>query len=911
MRIVRCLVQHMENPLGYQMEKPVFSWMTEEADGKHQESARLRVWKEENQGDPVYDTGWDKLDSLGTAAEMTLEPRSRYLWKVSVRSDAGEEAESGLNRFETGKMGEAWQGKWITCDKTEKRLPIFSTDFRLKAGKVESARLYICGLGLYEAEINGKRVGEEYLTPYCNNYTQWIQCITHDVTELLAGENRIAVTLGNGWYKGRYGFTAGPEAEGFYGDSWKLIAELRIRFEDGTEQVVGTDEGWQVSRSRITFSNIYDGEQRDDTLPELPGEKASLLEEELPLVDRMSIPVRIQQERRPEALLHTPAGEWVYDLGQNLSGIFRLRVHEPRGTRIRVQVGEVLQQDCFYRDNLRTAKAEYVYISDGEPHELQPRFTFYGYRYARVEGVSHPSEEDFTGLVLYSDIRPAGCLETGVKKINRLISNIQWGQRGNFVDVPTDCPQRDERMGWTADTQVFVPTACYFTDSAAFYRKFLYDLRSEQKQFGGMVPDVVPSAGHQGQGSSVWGDAATIIPWDLYLFYGDRSILAESYDSMKAWVDYIRREDGEDRGYARHWHYGDWLALDNPAGGVDQVKGGTEDAFVAYTYYLFSTRLTARAAEILGKREDAAKYRELAEEIYRYIQAEYYTPNGRCAIETQTAYVLTLFYHLNEDRPRALKSLLKLIRAKGNKFVTGFVGTPLIQRVLTAEGENELAYHILFNEEYPGWLYEVNLGATTVWERWNSMEADGSVSSTGMNSFNHYAYGSVGEWMWRTMAGINPREDAPGFRRVDLKPVPHGKLGSLKADYDSPAGRYHVEWKVEDLHHVMLKVSVPFDCEARLELPWAADWQDRTLEAGVYSFELTSREPLMKVHSVRDTVGELLDEPATCKILMDNLELIHFSTAAMRAKPLGELLRERGQEELIRRLDAELAQVPC
>ena len=910
MKITRCKVNHLVNPMGYRMDRTVFTWVTEEAKGTGTQAARLRIWEEGAGGNPVHDSGWAALNALGTEVALPLKPRTGYRWTVAVRSDLGEEAESEINRFETGKRDEPWQGQWITCDKNETRLPEFRHAFSLPDKQIASARLYICGLGLYEAELNGRRVGEERLTPYCNNYTEWVQAQTYDITEFLTQENAISVTLGNGWYKGRFGFNSKPGMEGFYSDEWKLIAEIRVRFADGTETVTGTDDSWTVTRSRIFFSNIYDGEQRDDTLPDLPAEQARLLGEELPLTDRMSIPVRIQEERKPLTLLHTPAGEWVYDIGQNMTGGFRMRVHEPRGTKIHLQVGEVLQGGNFYRDNLRTAKAEYIYISDGETHILEPKFTFYGYRYVKVSGVPQPKTEDLTALVYYSDVTPAGRMETGLTKINQLISNIRWGQKGNFLDVPTDCPQRDERMGWTADTMVFVPTACYFTDSAAFYRKFLYDLRTEQKQFNGMVPDVVPSVGHPGQGSSVWGDAATIIPWNLYLFYGDRSILAESYDSMKAWVDYIRREDGEDRGYARHFHYGDWLALDNPAGGVDQVKGGTEDAFVAYVYYLFSTRLVVKAAEVLGRTEEAKAYGELAAKIHRYILDEYYTPNGRCAIQTQTAYVLTLYYHLNEDRPRALASLLELIRAKGYKFVTGFVGTPLIQRVLSAEGKNEMAYRILYNEEFPGWLYEINLGATTVWERWNSMEADGSVSSTGMNSFNHYAYGSVGEWMWRVMAGLNPEESCPGFRKVRLSPVPEGKMRTMKACYDSPAGRYEVEWTVEDLYHAELNVRVPFDCEAELSLPWAENFEDRTLKPGAYSFRLTAKAPLRRILSTRQVLSELMAEPGTGEILKDLFRQIGEPSMKMWHTPLRDSLSEMPEgERLIRETDEKLGKI--
>ena len=844
MRIVNCKVNHLENPLGYALDTTVFSWQAEDARGKKQTAARLRVWREGDAAAPLHDSGWDHLDSLSCPVSLSLSPRTRYCWAVSVRTDAAEEAESEVNWFETGKMQEPWQGKWITCDSKEPRHPVFTKAFSLSGASIQSARLYICGLGLYEAELNGKPVSPERLTPYLNNYNSWVQYQTYDITPLLEKTNALSVSLGNGWYKGRYGFAKLPEGAGFYGDQWKLMAEIRLRYADGTEQVIGTDESWTVTRSSIFFSNIYDGEQRDDTLPPLPEAPARVLDEALPLQDRWSPPVLTQKELRPVALLHTPAGEWVYDLGQNLTGSFRLRVHVPRGARVHVQVGEVLQGGNFYRENLRSAKAEYVYISDGQPQVLEPKFTFYGYRYAKVTGVAQPKAEDFTALVYYSQVPPAGTLTTGSEKVNRLIANIQWGQWGNFVDVPTDCPQRDERMGWTADTQVFVPTACFFADSCAFYRKYLRDMRSEQSQHDGMVPNVIPCPDSRADTSSVWGDAVTIIPWQLYLFYGDKTLLSESYGSMKAWVDWLRRLDGEDRGWGRHFHYGDWVALDNPAGGTEQVKGGTEDAFIAYVYYMYSAQLVAKAAGILGKREDENAYAALARDIHQFISDEYFTPNGRCAITTQTGYVLALYYRLTEQRDKAAQALKDLIHAKGDKIVTGFVGTPLILRVLSSLGADALAYTVLLNEEYPGWLYQVNLGATTVWERWNSLEPDGTVSSTGMNSFNHYAHGAVGEWMWRTIGGINPDESAPGFRRAVLRPVPNGKLGSARADYASPAGRWHVEWRMTDETHADLKITVPFDCTAQLLIPWAKGQKEYALEPGEFSLTCETETPL-------------------------------------------------------------------
>ena len=336
-------------------------------------------------------------------------------------------------------------------------------------------------------------------------------------------------------------------------------------------KVIGTDDSWQVTRSNIVFSDIYDGEQVDDTLPDLPEENAVLLHEALPLEDQRSIPVLPQEEIRPIALLDTPAGEKVFDLGQNFAGGFRLTVHEPRGTRICVQTGEVLQKGNFYRDNLRGAKSEYVYISDGKPHVLSPKFTYYGYRYAKVTGVHHLTLDSFVGVAYYSDVRPVSTMVTGDEKLNQLLSNIRWGQKSNFVDVPTDCPQRDERMGWTGDTQVFAATACYLTDACAFYEKYLYDMQKEQNKRGGCVPDTIPAFYMRG-GCCVWGDAATILPWTLYLFYGDVNILRTALPSMRAWVDYIAAVDGDTHHWREVFHFGDWLALDHPSGRADEVR---------------------------------------------------------------------------------------------------------------------------------------------------------------------------------------------------------------------------------------------------------------------------------------------------------------------------------------------------
>ena len=432
-------------------------------------------------------------------------------------------------------------------------------------------------------------------------------------------------------------------------------------------------------------------------------------------------------------------------------------------------------------------------------------------------------KDSFVGLAVYSSLPRTGSLVTGNPLLNRLILNTEWGQKDNFVDVPTDCPQRDERMGWTGDAQVFSATACYIRDCYSFYYKYIFDMETEQESRGGMVPNVVPAFDVDST-SSVWGDATTIIPWNMYRFYGDAGILEKHYSSMKTWVDYMtsvnETAEGKKDGWRRAIHYGDWLALDGD-GGTEGVKGGTDDGFIADVYYRLSTQLTAKTARILRKTEDAEKYEALSDNILKEIRAEYFSPNGRSCVNTQTGYLLTLRHGLSKDRERTGIDLKRSLKSNGNRLQTGFVGTPILLEELTKAGMSDLAYHLLLNEDYPGWLYEVKVGATTIWERWNSVLADGSISSTGMNSLNHYSYGAVVEWMYSYMAGIRQAEDSVGFQKVILAPVPDPRVGQVACEYNSASGLWKSAWKFEDECHIRLAFSVPFGCEAVLYLPLA------------------------------------------------------------------------------------------
>lgn len=824
MRIASCKVNHLSDPLGYDMQTPVFSWVVSEARGRAAAASRLIV----RCGDlAVADTGWAPLNSLATPLSLPLKPRTRYTWTVAVRTDAGEEGQSGENWFETARLDEPWTGRWIGCDDREPRHPIFSK--RIAPRKpVRAARLYICGLGLYEAAWNGQKIGAERLTPYCTNYHAWVQYQTYDITACAQAEGTLSVTLGNGWYKGRFGFNAAKEQH-YYGDSWKLIADVALTYADGSEEIIGTDESWQVTRSSITFSNIYDGEWRDDTLPPLPAVPARRTDAPRGrLCARLSTPVCAREELTP-TLLRTPAGENVLDVGQNMTGGFRLRVRAPRGTVIRLQFGELLQQGNFYRDNLRTAKAEYVYTADGEARTIEPRFTFYGYRYVKVEGIDPVDPADFTALVFYSELPRTGFLQTGSALVNQLIHNAEWGQIGNFLDVPTDCPQRDERMGWTGDAQVFAPTACYQRDCAAFFAKYLRDMDTEQQMNGGEVPPVVPSFGYK-TSSAAWGDAACVIPWTVYQYTGDPAVLQAQFGSMCAWVDYMERQEEQDRGWRRHFHYGDWLALDCPAAGRG-VVGATDRPFIALVYFRYSAMITAAAARVLGKEEAAQRYAALADRLLSIIRREYFTPSGRCAVPTQTGLLLTLRHGLSEDIAQAGQALRERMELDNDTLQTGFVGTPILCAELTRAGMADKAFHLLLNEDYPGWLYAVKMGATTIWERWNAVLPSGEIYGTGMVSLNHYAYGSIVHWLYHDVAGIAPLE--AGFRRVRLQPHADRALGHIDAKFASAAGLWRAAWAYDADGALRYECTVPFGCAAQLVAP---DGQTQELTAGEYRF---------------------------------------------------------------------------
>ncbi len=868
MKIQRLYTNHIENPLGYEMEQPTFSWTVTETSARRQLAAQLLVSTDESFTNPLFDSG--KRENINSAAftpDIKLEPYTRYWWKVTVWADNGDFAKSETAWFETAKMRDPWQAKWITSPFEKDVHPWFIKRFKIDK-PVESARVYATGLGVYELFVNGGKAGDEILAPFFNDYESFIQYQTYDVTESLRqGENLMAFMLGNGWYKGRFGFQHGMDE--LYGDRFLLIAELRVKYSDGTSETIGTNGDWASEKSAVLSSSIYDGEEYDARL-EKPFERlgeagtAAVLADcaDKNLVARLSPPVRITETVKPIALLKTPAGEDVLDFGQVLTGWLEFELSAPEGTEVFIQFGELLQQDNFYNENLRTAKQEYRYILAGSKAHVRPRFTFYGFRYAKIQGLKNIRPEDFSAKVIHSDLAVTGSIKTSNEKVNKLFQNAFWGQRGNFLDVPTDCPQRDERMGWTGDAQVFAATASYNMHTPAFFAKFMYDMLAEQKKLNGAVPHVVPNVlgviynklniSQESSASCAWADAATIIPWTVYVQYGDIGLLRQQYESMKLWTEYVYRIDETKCGGSRLWthgnHYADWLALDNYK---QESFGGTDKYFVASCYYYYSALLTSKAAAELGYDEDHERYLRLSQEIKAAIQKEYFTTTGRLAINTQTAYVLALHFDLTppQFKERVINDLKANLDDHGVHLTTGFVGTGYICETLVNCGLAEYAYTLLLNEDYPSWLYAVNMGATTIWERWNSILPDGTISGTGMNSMNHYAYGAIAGWMYRQMCGLRPCESAPGFKRAVIEPHPDRRLRFAQAEYISASGPYGVKWEYMDESNIRFVIKVPFNASASFSFACkeaALNGEEMPVSGGVAVKELHSGEHVIE-----------------------------------------------------------------
>lgn len=826
----------MKNPVGFDFIKPMLSWRAE-AEGRNraQSAYQVQACMDESFGVVLYDSGKLASDSQAHVLDIPLKPMTRYFWRVRIWDEQGRESQySQPAYFETARFGTPWQADWIG---SSHQLPQFSKQFTITK-PLKQARIYASGVGLYALYLNGKKVGDEELAPGFTAYDYWIQYQTYDPGEILReGENALGAVLGNGYWKGRVNWPAMPERRNIYGDQNAFIMELHLWYQDGTREVIITDESWFAAQSPYDRAEIYDGEVYDFNRYRgdwaMPGpvkaenrDKAKLVPLDKNLLKaRKGQPVRVMEEIKPLTLIDTPKGETVLDFGQNMAGWVKFRANEKKGAKLRLQYGEVLDKDGnFYRDNMRTALAESIVISDGKPLEYRPALTFFGFRYVLLTGFQLPvNKDDFVAEVLHTDMERTGFFECSDPMVNRLFQNALWGQKGNFVDIPTDCPQRDERMGWTGDAQVFSATACMNMNTDAFFRKYLYDLQLEQQEVGFVpvvVPNILKNANTWGSPTTGWADAAVIIPWNLYLYFGDKEVLARQYQSMKAWVDYMSTQDKDGVHRYGGYHIGDWLSQDQHS--PDALVGLTPTELLATAYYAFSAGILAKTASVLHKDEDAATYTALAGKIKKAFRDEFVTPNGRIASDTQTSKLVALYMDLLEeaDRPKVAEQLKARLVDDRLKQTTGFLGTPLLCPVLSENGMNEFAYHLLLNKDFPGWLYAVGKGATTIWERWNSIREDGSFGPVSMNSFNHYAYGSIAEWMYRYVAGINPLPEAPGFQKALIRPMPNSLLKHARASIMTPYGKYESAWAI-DGDKLNIEITVPFNAKADIVLPAA------------------------------------------------------------------------------------------
>jgi alpha-L-rhamnosidase len=845
MYISRLRVNHKKNPLGFNLAKIHLSWEVKDVCGKWAVETRIIVSESSNMEKLVYDSGvQENYHENQMLVSFDLKPRTRYYWQVEVKDDKGDCAKSNPAWFETGKLQESWTAKWIGTEENEKRMPLLYKEFKLKE-KPESVRWHVCGLGLYEAYVNEKKAGREFLMPGYHCYDSFLEYQTLDVTELLSqGKNKIAVLLGEGWYKGRFGFDG--DYRNLYGNQKKCIGELHIRYANGQEECIVTDSSWKAEESSICENGIYDGEHIDETL-EHKMLSVEEIEETRPLVERFNPRIHKVEEFQPVSVKQEDEA-LLLDFGETVTGWVEITGAFETGQKVMMQYGEVLQKGRFYRDNLRTAKAEFTYVSKGKGETIRPHFTYYGFRYVKIKGLNPEKEYKFIAYRIMSDIERTGWVATDHDKVNHLLENTLRSQKCNFLDIPTDCPQRDERMGWTGDAGIFASTACFHMDSGSFFHHYMKNMQAEQEKCNGAIPFFVPrpkvkkeehtNPFYLDSGAAVWGDAATLIPWRLYQFYGDKAMLEEQYPVMKAWVDYEYERTKENEIpylWQNDRQLGDWLALDN--GNINNPIGKTDSGFIASVYHYWSTKMVKEAAESLGL-EESKVYAEREKEIRNAI-LNYYFPDKKFCLEyTQTACALLLYLKLYPEGEREVitAKLAELLKKNNGHLNTGFVGTPILCMALSENGQNQLAYDLLLNEDYPGWLHEVNLGATTVWERWNSLEEDGSISGTGMNSLNHYAYGSIAEWIYRYMCGLNP--SIGEAVKMTIYPMPDQRFKKAEGSWRSVFGKYVCAWNWKSEQEVVCNIEVPFNANARFILP---DGTEEILDCGKYEKILNMR----------------------------------------------------------------------
>ena len=850
---------------------PQIGWVIS-GDGRNeiQKSYHLQMAKNQEFTNLVYDSGEVFSDASAHIRPdgVSLESMTKYHLRIKVKMiDGQESAWSEPVYFLTALCNNEWTARFISADSDEDSENSKGTYVR-KEFKVEKevAEAYISAtaLGLYELYFNGKRVGKDELTPGFTSYDKHLVYQTYEVTELLQqGENAVGAMIGAGWFKGKICFI---ERYNNYGSRSAFLGQLVIKYKDGSSETIITDNSWKGNDAPVVFAEIYDGEIYD-AAKEIKGWNEAGLEdgawhevEEIPydmsvLTAQGSAKVTEIESVSVKRLFKTPQGDTVLDFGQNLTGWIHIKTSGKRGDEIKLDCFEVLDKEGnVYLDNLRGAKQQIYYIfgEDGEI-EYHPSFSFMGFQFAKISKYpGEPKAEDFVAYAVHSDMGDTGTFECSNADVNQLQSNIRWGMKGNFVDVPTDCPQRNERMGWTGDAQIFCRTASYIMNTYNFYRKWLRDLEVDQTPEGG-VPHIVPDmlTGRKiddwllSQGThsaAAWADAAVIMPWVIYQTYGDTAILEKQYKSMQGWVDFMRNH-AEDYIWNYKMQFGDWVALDAEEG---SYLGATPNDLTCTAYFAYTTSLFVKACKVLGKTEEVKVYSDLYDKIVDKYRRTFFTADGKMTAQTQTAHILSLYFGLTPDKYKGtvISGLKELLAKENGHLVTGFVGTPYFCHALSENGHTKEAYELLLKDDFPSWLYQVKKGATTIWEHWDGIKPDGSMWSADMNSFNHYAYGAVGEWLYRVSAGIEIDDEQPGYKHIVFQPHIGGGLHYVKGEFESIYGKIKSHWSI-DGDIVTMNYEIPVNTTATIHLDnckevLAADGLEFTENEGDYQAEAGS-----------------------------------------------------------------------
>lgn len=872
LNVKKIYMDYEQNPVGVS-NLPQFGWeLISDRKNVMQQSYHLQIAANETFSELIFDSGIVVSQEsahvlLNQKEEINLESAKRYFVRVKVSDGTEETTWSEAASFVTALLDENWHAPFVSAeteekDKEESKGTYIRGVFTVKK-EVAQAYAYTTALGLYQFFLNGRKVGDDEMTPGWTSYKRHLLYQTYDVKDYLqVGENGAGAMLAAGWYKGVMGLT---KARNNYGDRTAFAMQLVIRYTDGEVETICTDSSWLGADSPIIFSEIYHGESYDASLeienwaeakmPKGDWRKTEVVPFDVSvLAPQSAARVKVVDKLPAKRIFKDPNGNTVIDFGQNMAGRMEVKAEGKAGDVIEIRYFETLDKDGnVYLDNLRKARTtmKYTFAKDGVI-TWHPRFTYFGFQYALV--LSYPGElkcENFTAYSMHSEMERTGNLTCSNPLLNQLHHNYLWGMKSNFLDVPTDCPQRDERLGWTGDAQIFCRTATYLMNTYTFFKKWLRDLAVDQAALEGGVPHVVPNIEEgrtdgnwllsQGPHSSAgWADAAVINPWVMYLMFGDKEILKKQYDSMKSWIDFMR-DHSEDYIWNYKLQLGDWVALDAEEG---SYFGATPTDLTATAYYAYSTGLFVKMAKALGKEDDAKEYGELERAVVKKFKETFFDKDGNMTAQTQTAHIIALYFKLTPEEyiEKTVQALKHLLEKEDGHLVTGFVGTPYFCHALSENGCVKEAYELLLKEDFPSWLYQVKKGATTIWEHWDGIKEDGSMWSAGMNSFNHYAYGAIGEWMYRVMAGIEADEKEPGFKKVIIYPRIGGNLTFTEGTYHSVYGEIYVKWETEGTL-VTLTVKVPVNTKALIRLDEAKE----VLEGAGLNF--TAEEAFMEAET--------------------------------------------------------------